>query len=206
VEQGRAATPVCDGSGVWHKKGVTRRAGPRSPKPLDAQSLSELALAYVARFATSRAKLASYLRRKLRERGWVGDEEPPIDAVVERCCRSGFVDDRAYALSKSQVLARRGYGENRLAQSLRAAGISEDDAGPARRLAAEEAGRAALRFAERRRIGPFAREQADLAGRQKALAAMVRAGHSFDLARRIVDCRPGHQPDLGDLDRHFIEP
>ena len=31
-----------------------------------------MALAYVARFATSRGKLVRYLDRKVRERGWAG--------------------------------------------------------------------------------------------------------------------------------------
>ena len=39
-----------------------------NPRPLDAPRLEELALSYVARFATSAAKLDDYLRRKLRER------------------------------------------------------------------------------------------------------------------------------------------
>ena len=44
-----------------------RTPSDRSKKPLDASRLDELALAYVARFATSRAKLLRYLGRKLRE-------------------------------------------------------------------------------------------------------------------------------------------
>ena len=48
---------------------------PRKPRPpLNAAKLEELALGYVGRFATSRAKLLSYLKRKLRERGWDGDQ------------------------------------------------------------------------------------------------------------------------------------
>src|SRR5690606_22662366 len=46
------------------------KAARRAPKPLDAARLDELALTYVARFATSAAKLERYLKRKLRERGW----------------------------------------------------------------------------------------------------------------------------------------
>jgi regulatory protein len=38
----------------------------RQPKPLDPARLDELALTYVARFATSAAKLERYLKRKLR--------------------------------------------------------------------------------------------------------------------------------------------
>ena len=44
----------------------------RIAPPLDEAGLNELALAYVARYATSRAKLLAYLARKLRERGWGG--------------------------------------------------------------------------------------------------------------------------------------
>jgi len=42
----------------------------RKARPLKPESLSEMALAYVSRFATSQAKLTRYLNRKLAERGW----------------------------------------------------------------------------------------------------------------------------------------
>jgi regulatory protein len=61
-------------------------------------------------------------------------------------------------------------------------------------MAADGAWDAALRFAERRRIGPFAAVQADRPAREKALAAMLRAGHPPRLARRIVAARPGEVP------------
>ena len=54
---------------------------------------------------------------------------------------------------------------------------------------------AAVRFAERKRLGPFAAERPDRIGREKALAAMLRAGHPMDLARRLVDAAPGAVPD-----------
>ncbi|MEY4670243.1 MAG: hypothetical protein RLZZ415_122, partial [Pseudomonadota bacterium] len=76
----------------------------RPPRPLDRERLNELALAYLARFATSAAKLEAYLRRKLRERGWDGEGEPPVAALVERCVAAGYVDDAAYARSKAGSL------------------------------------------------------------------------------------------------------
>ncbi|HKR24262.1 MAG TPA: RecX family transcriptional regulator, partial [Allosphingosinicella sp.] len=54
---------------------------------------------------------------------------------------------------------------------------------------------AALRFAERRRIGPFAAAEPDRAGREKALAAMLRAGHPPALAKRLIAAPPGEIPD-----------
>ena len=155
------------------------RGGPRKPRPpLDEGKLNELALAYVARFATSRAKLAAYLVRKLRERGWAGAGEPPIEALVAKAVRLGFVDDAAFALSKARSLTARGYGERRVGRALHAAGIGESDAEAARGHARDDAVEAAVQFARRRRLGPFAISVAGPEAREKALAAMIRAGHS----------------------------
>ena len=93
---------------------------PRKPRPpLNAAKLEEMALNYVGRFATSRSKLLAYLRRKLRERGWDGTDEPPVEQIADRLVRLGYVDDRAYALSKARSLTGRGYGERRVRQALR---------------------------------------------------------------------------------------
>jgi regulatory protein len=168
------------------------RRGPRKPRPpLDEDKLNELATAYVARFATSRARLASYLIRKLRERGWAGAGEPPVEALVAKAAALGFVDDAAFALSKARSLTARGYGERRVHQALHAAGIEEADGEAARGHARDDSVEAALRFAQRRRIGPFAASAADPAAREKALAAMVRAGHGFRLAKAILALPPG---------------
>ena len=85
----------------------------RVPKPLDAARLDELALTYVARFATSAARLERYLKRKLRERGWEGEREPDLAALVGRYVELGYVDDAAYARARSGSLLRRGYGTPR---------------------------------------------------------------------------------------------
>ena len=166
----------------------------RVPKPLDEQALSELALRYVGRFATTRAKLRAYLERKLRERGWDGERGPDPQALVEQFADRGYVDDAGYALSKSRSLTARGYGKQRVIQAMRVAGIDEGDSEDARDFADAEAVSAALRFAEKRRLGPFAdRELSDPRERQKALAAMVRAGHRFELARSILNLKPGSE-------------
>lgn len=169
-----------------------RRRGPRQPRPpLDEEKLSELMLAYVARFATSRAKLAAYLARKIRERGWADDGEPPIADLVAKAAGSGFVDDAAYALGKARSLTARGYGGRRVTQALQTAGIKEQDGEAARAHVREERAEAALRFARRRRFGPFASQAPDPRLQEKHLAAMIRAGHEFRLAKAIVSLPPG---------------
>lgn len=177
---------------MWHKKGVmdgarTKRVRP----PLDARALDELALSYVGRFATTRAKLRDYLARKVRERGWDGASLPDVQAIADRFAARGYVDDAAYALAKSRALGGRGYGARRVDQSLRLAGVEAADASPALQLAGDAAVDSALRFAQRRRIGPFAAASLELKAREKALAALIRAGHGFALARALVNMVPG---------------
>ena len=169
--------------------------GLRQRPPLDSGRLEELALRYVARFATSRAKLRAYLSRKVRERGWNGATEPDLDALADRICALGYVDDAAYALAKSQALAGRGYGKRRLNQKLVVDGIGEEDSEAALDHADAQAVESALRFARRRRLGPFGTGASDPKQREKAIAAMIRAGHSFALARAIAGMLPGADVD-----------
>ncbi|MCL6739751.1 RecX family transcriptional regulator [Sphingomonas sp. RB56-2] len=169
----------------------------RKPRPpLTAEKLDELAISYVGRFATSRAKLNAFLTRKLRERGWAGAGEPPIDELTEKLVRLGYIDDRAYALAKARSLTAHGYGSRRVRQALSHAGIAEEDSGDANDLATAEAYEAALRFARRKRIGPYAEARPDPKLRERALAAMIRAGHGFAVARAVVDLGPGEVPDM----------
>ena len=175
----------------------TNKAMPakQSLQPIGPARLEELALSYVSRFATSQAKLKTYLKRKLRERGWEGDSEPPIEALTERLAGLGYVDDRAFALSKARSLSARGYGSRRVRQALAQAGIGEEQGRDAEEFAAGEAFEAALRFARRRSFGPFAAAELDPKARERALAAMIRAGHGLALSKAILKMRPGEEAD-----------
>jgi regulatory protein len=185
---------------VWHKKGVrTPGKARRAPPPLNDEQLQELALRYVGRFATTRAKLRAYLSRKLRERGWDGQREPDLEALANRFVEIGYIDDAAYALSKSRTLSARGYGKRRLTDKLRVDGVGQADGEAAVAHAEAQAVNAALRFAERRRLGPYATTPPDPRLREKWIAAMVRAGHPFNVARVITSLPPG-----SDLDPHHL--
>ena len=162
----------------------------RPPRPLDRDRLNEMALAYLARFATSAAKLEGYLRRKLRERGWEGEGDPPVAALVERCVAAGYVDDAAFARSKAGSLRRRGYGARRVDQSLTAAGIAPDLRDDVRGTILEER-QAAVALARKRRLGPFGPAPADRKALEKQIAVLLRAGHRLDIARHVVEAGDG---------------
>ena len=181
-----------------------RQKPPRKPpRPLDPARLEELAVAYVGRFATTRVKLAMYLRRKLNEKGWEAPRPPEIEPLVERLARLGYVDDAAFALSKARALGQRGYGERRVDLALRQAGVEEYDGAAAKAMAHDGATAAAIRYAQRRRLGPFAADPPDRKQRDRALAAMIRAGHNFDLSRRLIDLPPENAIDIAALNQSF---
>jgi len=174
----------------------------RKPRPpLDAEGLERLALFYAGRYATTRAKLGAYLQRKIRERGWACSKQPEVEQLVERFVELGYIDDRAFASARAASLQRRGYGERRLDQALYAAGIEPADAADAKAQAQRGAWESAVRFAERKRIGPFreAKTEPDRAALQKALAAMLRAGHPMEMALKLVRARPGAVPNPDDV-------
>lgn len=165
------------------------------PKTLDSVRLQELALAYAARFATSRARLTAYLARKLREAEWTDERPPDVAALVDRLTELRYVDDAAFATMRGAALTRRGYGTRRVAQALDAAGVDGEDRGEALAGAADESWAAAEVFARRKRIGPYAAGVPDRPLREKQIAAFVRAGHDFATAARWVDAAPGEMPE-----------
>jgi regulatory protein len=158
----------------------------RPPRPLDPAKLEELALAYVARFATSAGKLLGYLNRKLRERGWAEGEAADPDALVARFVAAGYIDDAGYARARADGLRRRGYGARRVEQALVQAQIGEEERSAARGDEGS-ARRAALVMVRKRGFGPFGSEQPDRERRERQIAAMLRAGHPLDSARRLID-------------------
>jgi len=185
------------------KSTYSERKG-RKAKPLDAVRLRDMALRYVARYATSSSKLRNYLERKVRERGWQGDGTADIDALVGYCVDKGFVDDKLYASQKAGDLARKGYGRRRVDAMLFASGIDDENASLARESTDREKWRSALIYARRKAVGPFARknEQAadrrhdkysvasdDQKRRDRQISAMLRAGHDFDTVLLIVEAK-----------------
>lgn len=175
----------------------------RSKRPLGAAKLDELALAYVARFATSRAKLTRYLSRKVRESEWIDeiDAMTACEAIADRMEQLRYLDDRQYAAMRAGAMTRRGLGVRRVKAQLYVDGIAETDSGEAIEAAEGAAVAAAVGFARRRRFGPFAvRASDDPKARERQIAAFLRAGHSMAVVRRILAVPPGDAAALAALD------
>ena len=161
--------------------------------PLNAESLRQLALHYVGKYATTQSKLASYLSRKIRERGWDDERSADIGGLTEQFTSLGYINDAQFAEARSRSFVRRGFGGRRLNEDLRASGIGDADAIHAKAHMEDSIFTAAENFARRKRLGPFAQESAPPEKRHKQLNAFLRAGHSFELAKRFVYAEPGDE-------------
>lgn len=172
-----------------------RDAGPAPTREV----LHEAGLGYITRTAATATTLRRALERKVT--AWarlaqktrdaeevaadVARTRETIEAVIARFREVGLVNDAAFAEARVRGLSRAGRSRRAIGAHLAAKGI---DAETTRRVLPHDASAelaAALTFARKRRIGPYAREPVeDRAQKQKALAAMARAGFDWDTCER----------------------
>jgi regulatory protein len=166
----------------------------KPPRKVTTAYLERAAKAYLERFASSsenlRRVLARKVERRCRERG---EEAAPclalIPEVIERCLRSGLVDDSRYAQARVANLRRRGGSSRMIRAKLAAKGVGREVLDEAVVASVEDELFAAHALARRRRFGPY-RAGERRAFRDKDLAALARAGFPFDLARSVIDGEP----------------
>lgn len=172
---------------------MSRRPSP--PPAVTPAALETAALDYLERYASSVANLRRVLMRRIERAARAGtiersDGRARVEAIVERLADRRLVDDGAYADGRARSLARQGRSRAAIARTLAAKGV-EPDAIEAALTALAESGetdvQAALRFARRRRLGPFRAPKERAARRDRDLAALGRAGFSYEVARRVVD-------------------
>lgn len=164
-------------------------------KPPTPERLTRSALHYLERYASSKSNLRRVLERKVNKACQALDLDPDdftamIDTVLETVSRNGLVDDRLYAETKTASLRRRGGSRRKIEAQLSAKGVDRDTI--ANVLDEDEHcdEDAARTFARRRRLGPFRPIGSRDDRRERDLAAMCRAGFSFDIAKRIIDAQP----------------
>jgi regulatory protein len=170
---------------------------------LDEAGLRALGLDYATRYGGTSAAMARILDRRIHrwekamlgtgaaEPGAIAAEAAALKEAAARVVASlaaiGAVDDAAFAESRARRLRRSGRSRRAVLAHLGAKGVGASLAGAA--VPEDEAAEfaAALAFARRRRVGPFARE-GEAEDRVRALMAFGRAGFSGAMARRALDC------------------
>lgn len=179
----------------------------KKPRKINRDYLRRAAYRYLERYATTEANFKQVLRRKVRARAGEQQTEEErqqafewIDGIVAECLKQGFVDDEIFARARAASLFRSGNSISRIRQKLRAKGVS---GALTERLLAESAQSApdgelksAVRYARRRRFGPFALHKKTDDDRRRQFAAMARAGFSYDLTRRVMEGDPSSLEEI----------
>lgn len=170
----------------------------KKPRKISRDYLRRVAYRYLERYATTEANFKQVLQRKIRSprvEEQTEDERQQalhwIEEIVADSLKQGFVDDEIFARARLASLLRSGNSMAHVRQKLRAKGVSAD---LTERLLAEAVESApdsefksAIRYARRRRFGPFALRQKREDDDKRQFAAMARAGFSYDLTRRVME-------------------
>lgn len=145
------------------------------------------ALYRVSRQMLSRRQLYDAVLRKARQK--FEDIEPKqAEALAERAVAFaesiGALDDEAFAKAKTRSAVRGGKSQRMIARTLSQKGIDRETSHAA--LADVDDLAAAVAFARKRAFGPFRRQEADDARREKELATYMRQGFRLDHAKQAL--------------------
>jgi regulatory protein len=168
-----------------------------APRKVTAASLENIAVHYLERFTSSAESLRRVLMRRVRRAADHHGSDPDegkalVEALIERFRQSGVLDDRRYAAAKAASLQRRGGSRRVISGRLAQQGVAGTLIARTLQDLADEAGgsdlAAACAFIRRRRLGAYRRDERRAASPEKDLAALARAGFSFEIARRVLAC------------------
>lgn len=160
---------------------------PKSLTPRMLKWAQNSALYRVSRQMLSRRQLHDAVLRKAREKFEdIGNDEARAlaEAAVAFAETIGGLDDEAFAEVKTRSAVRNGKSRRMIAVSLARKGIDKETAQAALTEQADDLA-AVVALARRRAFGPFRRADADEARKDKELAAILRQGFNFELARRV---------------------
>ncbi|MEA2747082.1 MAG: regulatory protein [Myxococcales bacterium] len=201
---------VTDGVSSPQRERGRGKRGPREPGPAPSRAaLHEAALAYLARGAatadsvkkTLERRIGNWARRSVRAgrdaEGIAGDAAKARDLIAEivgRLREVGLVNDTAFAENRARRMSGAGRSRRAISAHLAQKGV---DAATVREAVPHDAGaelHAALQFARKRRIGPFAESDADAPrdrdarrdAERKSLGTLARAGFDWNVCDRVM--------------------
>ena len=169
-------------------------------KPAHVRVMNK-AVNYLGRYASSRHKLVQILQqfanRKLTDYD-ADDIAAAIHQTVDKCSQLGYLDDWQFAVTVARSQRRLGRSQAVIRRRLRQHALGDDIIAHALVEADENSAhgdlQAAIRFAQRRRLGPFARRNSahyqrldSHQRRMHDLRAMTRAGFSIVISQQVLE-------------------
>ncbi len=172
----------------------------RNPRKITPSYLHNYALFYLERFSSSSANLHKILMRRVHK-SVPFHGEPTMDAAIKMVDETvtklidlKIIDDDIYAKSRTTAFRRAGNSKRQISAKLFAKGLSNEQIDTAITTVDSEHGYdnpdliAAIRYAQRRGIGPYRKKVTDDPEQfKKDLAKLARAGFSFDIAQNVLN-------------------
>lgn len=164
----------------------------KNVRPLTSKRLTNIALYYLGRYESSVEQLRKILSRRVLKEKLKGadipaDVESVIESILAKMVSDGYVDDRRFAESVARKCQTAGKSRQFLIGKLKTAGIDADLIRELTDGLADSDLDAARRFVQKKKIGrcrPLERQKECF---KKDLAAMARAGFSFDVAKKALE-------------------
>lgn len=174
-----------------------RSAQKKIPRRITADYLHNAGLYYLQRYAASSGHFRTVMLRKVKKSCLAHADQSfedctvLVDALVEKFKTSGLLNDDLYVRGVVGSLRRKGASKQAILGKLRVKSVTGDLATTKleecdEEFAGEENGdlKAALIFARRKKLGPYAGTRVEEP--QKTLAKFARAGFSYEIAARVM--------------------
>ena len=159
------------------------------------------AINYLGNYASSRYRLTEILQRFADQKLFdynVGEVAEALHKTIDDCTKLGYLDDCQFAVITAQSQRRLGRSKTAIKQRLRKHALDDETISYALLKADENSKdgelQAAISFARRRKLGPFANRSARIRlqhdaknMRKRDFSAMGRAGFSFRVALQVLD-------------------
>lgn len=188
----------------------TNKAQPKTrvPKKITARYLYNSGLYYLKRFPASVAHFQNVMMRKIRKSCQAHPDQDLkacqdlLEDTTQKFIDLGLLNDELYTRGMVRSLRQSGKSKRAIMARMATKGIPRDlvqdhltryeDERQDQSNSAEWD--AALTFARKRRIGPYAVNKVNRGQEhethRKALAKMARAGFSYDIAQRVLSTEP----------------
>ncbi|MDY0030114.1 MAG: regulatory protein RecX [Pseudobdellovibrionaceae bacterium] len=160
-------------------------------KKISQSYLENSAAYYLQRFTASTSRFRLVMKRKIdlscRDHPEQNKEQcyDMLDQLVSKFQELGYLNDSSYSKGLHYSLSQRGYSRQKIRFHMMSKGLSEDmiteamgDTDQASEIIQ------GLRYAKRKKIGPFAIQEQDL---QKSLASLARNGFRYDISTKILE-------------------
>lgn len=186
-----------------------RQKKPKIPRKITEKYLYNSGLYYLQRYPASVKHFKSVMTRKIKKSithhktPTLEEAQNQLDKVAEQFIELGYLNDNSYALALVRSLRNRGSAKANILRKLQIKGLNKDlilqcleriDEEQAYSRESDQSAElhAAITFARKKRLGPFARHQdtplkEDPKAMRRTLGAFARAGFAYDIVQKILE-------------------